>query len=148
MPHTNTALVMAGWGSVIAGFLHLGCMIGGPSWFRFFGAGNKFAQAVEQGKVFPYFITFGIACVLFGWAIFAFSAVGILPRLPLLRTGLILIIGVCLLRGLAVFSPWGWLPEHTLTFRIISSLVVFALGVAFAIGTMAIWPTLSGKVQQ
>jgi hypothetical protein len=141
----NSAFIAAGCSSVGAGLLHLGCMIGGPSWFRFFGAGNKFAATVEQGKILPYLITLGIACVLFGWAILAFSAAALLPRVPLLRTGLVLIIVVCLLRGLAIFSPIGWLPEHGPTFRIVSSLVVFALGFTFAWGTFSAWNTLSGK---
>ena len=36
----NPALVTGGLLSVAASLLHIGCIIGGPDWYRFFGAGE------------------------------------------------------------------------------------------------------------
>jgi hypothetical protein len=145
MPTGTAWLTAAGFGSLAAALVHVAAMIAGPGWFRFFGAPERLVRGVERGNIYPYVVTIGIVIVLLGWAAFAFSAAGQLPRLPLLRTGLVLISGVCLLRGMAAVTPLGWLPEHSTTFRFVSSFIVFILGVVFATGTWMAWPMLSGK---
>lgn len=142
----NIWLTLAGLGSALAALLHIACMLGGPDWFRFFGAGEAVARAVERGRAVPYFLTSGIAAVLCLWAAYAFSGAGLIARLPLLRLGLIAITAVCLARGAAVFFPSFWLPEHSPIFRIVSSLIVGGLGGIFLLGTIKAWPTLSGRV--
>ena len=142
-PPANPALLVAGAGSLAAGVAHLACIVGGPDWYRFFGAGEGMARAVEQGRWQPHVITAGIAIVLFGWAWFAFAAAGQVPRPPLLRIGLIAITLVLLLRAAAAFVPGVWRAEHSPTFIIVSSLIVLVLGLAFLIGTIKAWPTLS-----
>ena len=142
-PPANPALLVAGAGSLAAGVAHLACIVGGPDWYRFFGAGEGMARAVEQGRLQPHVMTAVIAIVLFGWAWFAFAAAGQVPRPPLLRIGLIAITLVLLLRAAAAFVPGVWRAEHTPTFIIVSSLIVLVLGLAFLIGTIKAWPTLS-----
>lgn len=142
----NVWLVVAGGGSVLAALLHMACMLGGPDWFRFFGAGEAVARAVERGRPWPYFVTSGIAAVLGLWAAYAFSAAGLILRLPLLRLGLLAIIAVCLLRAAAIFAPQFWLPEHSLMFRAVSSLIVAGLGAAFLLGLIRAWPNLPGRM--
>ena len=142
-PPANPALLVAGAGSLAAGVAHLACIVGGPDWYRFFGAGEGMARAVEQGRLQPHVMTAVIAIVLFGWAWFAFAAAGQMPRPPLLRIGLIAITLVLLLRAAAAFVPGVWRAEHTPTFIIVSSLIVLVLGLAFLIGTIKAWPTLS-----
>jgi len=142
-PPANPALLVAGAGSIAAGVAHLACIIGGPDWYRFFGAGEGMARAVEQGRWQPHVMTAVIAIVLFGWAYFAFAAAGQVPRPPLLRIGLIAITLVLLLRAAAAFVPGVWRAEHAPTFIIVSSLIVLVLGLAFLIGTIKAWPTLS-----
>lgn len=41
-------LIVGGGLSLLASLLHVACMIGGPDWFRFFGAGEAMAQAVAR----------------------------------------------------------------------------------------------------
>jgi hypothetical protein len=139
----NPALMVAGVGSVAAALAHLACIIGGPDWYRFFGAGEGMARAVEQGRWQPHAMTLGIAIILFGWAWFAFAGSGQMPRPPLLRIGLVAIILVLLLRAAAAFLPGVWRAEHSPTFIVVSSLIVLVLGLAFLIGTIKAWPTLS-----
>lgn len=135
-------LIAAGALSMLAAILHLCVIVGGPPWYRFFGAGEGMARAAERGSVTPALITLVIAFVLTIWALYAFSGSGLIRRLPLLRTGLIVISAIYLLRA-AVLVPTVLLkPEMADAFLIWSSLVVLIYGLAYAIGTVKAWPRL------
>lgn len=138
-------LIASGWMSVAASLLHLGCIIGGPDWYRFFGAGEEIAQAAEQGRWMPVILTSIIAAILAGWAAFAFSAAGRFWRLPLARTALAAISVVLLARAFMVFIPSLWAPEQSMVFRSWSSAICLAMGLFFAIGTWRAWPALSKR---
>jgi hypothetical protein len=131
--------MLGGWLSVAASLLHIGCIIGGPDWYRFFGAGEEMAQAATRGEWMPAIVTAGIAIVLAIWAAFAFSGAGRIMRLPLLRTGLIVISAIYLLRGLILFPLLLWKPQLVDSFAIWSSLIVLAYGLAYAIGAWRAW---------
>jgi hypothetical protein len=132
--------------SVAASLLHIGCIIGGPDWYRFFGAGEQIAQLAERGHWYPPVITLAIAVILAGWAAYAFSAAGNLLRLPLLRTGLVAIAFVLIARSAFAFVPAAWPPENwTLPFVATTSAICLAMGAIFAIGTWRAWPVLSQK---
>lgn len=135
-------LILAGWLSMAAALLHIGCIIGGPDWYRFFGAGEAMAQAAARGEWMPTLVTFGIATILALWGAYAFSGAGWWPRLPLLRTGLVTITAIYLLRAL-IFVPLHFArPQHTDAFAVWSSLIVLAYGIAYAVGTWKAWPAL------
>lgn len=135
-------LLAAGWLSMAAALLHIGCIIGGPDWYRFFGAGEGIARAAERGEWTPALMTLGIATILAIWGAYAFSAAGWWPRLPLLRTGLVVIAAIYLLRAL-MFVPLHFArPQHTDAFAIWSSLIVLVYGIAYALGTWKAWPAL------
>lgn len=136
-------LILGGILSGLAAILHVAVIAGGPSWYRFFGAGEGMAQAAERGAFFPALITVGIAAMLMVWALYAFSGAGIIRRLPLLRTVLILISAVYLLRAFALVPIMIFRPELVDTFAVVSSLVVLAYGAAYAIGTWACWSALA-----
>jgi hypothetical protein len=139
-------LLAAGWMSVAASLLHIACIIGGPDWYRFFGAGEIVARAAELGSPIPAIMTAVIASILAIWAAYAFSAAGSIFRLPLIRTALIAIVTILLLRTLLVFVPGVWEPENrTIAFMFWSSFACFVLGGCFATGTWRAWPTLSPK---
>lgn len=141
----RSLLIAAGWMSVAASLLHLACIIGGPSWYRFFGAGEKLAQAAERGSPIPAVITGGIATVLGIWAAYAFSGSGAIGRLPLLRTALVAISIVLLVRGLGVPLMQLWRPDLSSAFLYWSSAIVLVYGLAFAIGTWTMWPALAAE---
>lgn len=136
-------LQFGGWLSVVAVLLHIACIFGGPDWYRFFGAGEGMARAAARGDWTPALITLGITTVLLLWAAYAFSGAGSLPRLPLLRTGLIVIAAIYLLRGL-IFVPFHlWRPQHSDNFAIWSSLIVLIYGAVYATGTFKAWRHLA-----
>lgn len=144
MTTQNPWLVAGGWLSAIAAVIHLACIFGGPDWYRFLGAGEGMAQAAERGEWWAAAITMGIAIVLAIWAAYAFSGAGMIGRLPLLRTGLVVISVIYLLRGLA-FVPIAFSPAAQTPFNIWSSAIVLGYGVAYAVGTWLAWSSLSNK---
>lgn len=141
-PARNPALVIGGLLSVAASLLHIGCIIGGPDWYRFFGAGEQMATMAEQGSMTPTLLTLGIAVILAIWAAYAFSGAGLLPRLPLLRTGLVTISAIYLLRGLVLIPALIINRGDVMPFVLWSSLIVLVYGLAYAIGTWQAWPNL------
>ena len=144
MTPKNSWLVLGGCLSLVAALLHIGCIVGGPEWYRFFGAGEGFAQAEQRGEWWPAIITFGIATVLAIWAAYAFAGAGLIARLPLMRTALVAISMIYLLRGLALV-PIAFKPEAQTPFNLWSSAIVLAYGIVYAVGTWKAWPALSSK---
>ena len=145
MSEARPWLHAAAWMSVAASLLHLACIVGGPAWYRFLGAGEDMARAVERGSWVPAAMTAAIAVILAVWAAYAFGAAGTIRRLPLTRTALVAIAAVLLARAAMVFTPEVWAPEQTYAFRFWSSAIVLLLGLCFAIGTWRAWPSLAPR---
>ena len=138
----NGWLVTGGVLSALASVLHIAVIIGGPEWYRFFGAGEAMARAAERGSVAPAVITFMIATILAIWALYAFSGAGLVRRLPLLKTALVLISGIYLLRAFLLIPSLMFKPELVDPFALWSSLVVLVYGGAYAVGTWQEWSNL------
>lgn len=136
-------LILSGILSALAAILHLAVIAGGSSWYRFFGAGEAMARAAERGSSKPTLVTLAIAAMLMVWALYAFSGAGVIRRLPLLRTALILISAVYLLRAFALIPIVILRPELADIFAVVSSLVVLAYGLAYSIGTWKGWAALA-----
>lgn len=140
--NSNLLLTVGGILSAIAALLHVGIIIGGPAWYRFFGAGEAMATMAERGEIRPTVITLAIAAVLFSWALYAFSGAGLIMRLPLLNYGLAAISAVYLLRGLALVPIYFFRPDIMNAFWVWSSLICLGYGVVHAVGTWRAWPHL------
>jgi hypothetical protein len=136
----NLWLVVGGVLSAVAAVIHLAAIVGGPAWYRFFGAGEEIAAAAARGSPVPGLMTLGIATVLLIWSAYAFAGAGLVRRLPLMRTALVLISAIYLLRGL-VLAP-ALMQGEVDSFTLWSSLVVLVYGLAYAIGTWQAWPAL------
>jgi len=140
----NAYLLIGAALSAIAALLHLGCIVFGPSWYRFFGAGERMAQLAAAGHVAPTLITLGIAAVLGTWSLYALSGAGVIPRLPLLRIGLSVITGIYLLRGVAGFALAAMAPgERSVAFWCWSSVICLGIGTLYLLGTRQAWSELS-----
>lgn len=139
------ALLLGGWLSAAIAALHVIIIFVGPSAYRYFGAGEEMARQAEAGSLVPAALTLVIAAVFVVFALYAFSGAGLLRRLPLLRTGLIAITAIYILRGLSLLpqlaqsaqSPGTVLPRD-LAF----SGVSLAIGIAYLVGTVLLWPAL------
>ena len=143
----NPWLVAGGILSALAAILHLAVIAGGPDWYRFVGAGEEMARMAERGLLRPALITIAIATILAIWSAFAFAGAGLLPRLPLIRTALVAITAVYLLRGLALVPIALLRPALVDSFALWSSLIVLAYGVVHAVGTYRAWPALAAAAR-
>ncbi len=144
MTTRNPWLVVGGSLSLAASALHIGCVFGGPDWYRFFGAGEAMVQAAERGEAYPTLVTLGIAAMLGLWAAYAFAGAGLIRRVPLMRTALVAITAIYLVRGAVIVAVLAF-PTLRTPFNIWSSLIVLAYGIVYAIGTARAWPRLSTK---
>ena len=143
VPAANLWLIAGGILSALAAVLHLAIIAGGPDWYRLFGAGERMARMAERGLLLPAFYTVAIASILGIWSAYAFAGAGLLPRLPLIRTALVAISAVYLLRGIAPLPLALLRPELLTPFALWSSLVVLVYGACYAIGTWRAWTALS-----
>ena len=144
-PRSNSRLVAGGVLSALAALLHLAVIGGGPDWYRFFGAGEEMARMAEQGSIRPALITLAIATILAIWSAYAFAGAGLLRRLPLMRTALIAITAVYLLRALTLVPLAALRPDLLTPFALWSSLIVLVYGLTYALGTWRAWPALSAR---
>ena len=128
--------------SAVAALLHLGIIAGGPAWYRFFGAGERFARAAEQGRRFPTVVTACIAAVLAAWSVYALAGAGLIGALPLMKTALVGITAVYLVRALA-YAPLVLAKGGRITrFVVWSSLICFVYGLVHLLGLIQRWPAL------
>jgi Na+/melibiose symporter-like transporter len=68
----------------------------------------------------------------------------LIPRLPLMRTALVAIAAVYLLRGLVLVPALALNGGKASPFLWWSSLIVLGYGIVYAVGTLRAWPTLAG----
>jgi len=138
----NGWLIAAGGLSAAASLAHLACIVGGPAWYRFFGAGERMARGAARGAVEPAVITLAIAGMLAIWAVFAFSGAGLIPRLPLLRPALVAITAVYLLRAAALPVMLRTMADRGTPFLVWSSAIVLVIGLIHAVGVWTGWRML------
>jgi len=92
-------------GGIIAGLSaiwHLLCIIGGSTWFIFARAPTAIITSAQQGTLLAPVGTIIVAMLMFTCTLYAFSATGIIRKIPLLKTALITISTFCLIRVGAV----------------------------------------------
>ena len=129
--------------SGIAALLHVGCIIFGASWYRFFGAGERMARLAAAGSWRPAVITAGIVLVLVVWSLCALSGAGVIPKLPLVRFALCAIAGIYLLRGVVGFGLAAVASgRRGVAFWCWSSAICLAIGMMYFVGTWQVWSEL------
>ncbi|WP_322404044.1 hypothetical protein [Massilia luteola] len=138
----NIPLAVGALLSAVAALLHLGIIAGGPAWYRFFGAGERFARAAAQGRRYPAIVTLGIAAVLSTWSAYALAGAGVIGALPFLKVALVAITAVYLVRGVA-FAPLVLANGGAITpFVVWSSVICFGYGVVHLVGLVQRWTAL------
>lgn len=142
---TNYYLIAGGALSALAALAHIGCIVFGASWYRFFGAGEKMVQMVEAGSSRPTRVTLLVAAVLLGWSAYALSGAGVIPRLPFLRLILGAITAVYLLRGLLFFLLIPHFPGNSMSFWLWSAAICLGIGLLHLAGLVQVWDSLAGS---
>ncbi|WP_228780039.1 hypothetical protein [Aquiflexum lacus] len=137
----NRQLYWAGVLTALISLTHIAIVIGGPDWYRFFGAGEGMAQLAEAGLASPIITTLGIALILGIWSLYAFSGAGLIRKLPLLKPVLVIITSIFLLRGLLgiplvmlIDDPYFNELRDKMVFMVVSSLICFGFGMLYAKG--------------
>lgn len=141
----NKFLIAAAIFTALAALAHIGCIIFGADWYRFFGAGEQMAQMAEAGDWYPAVVTSVIVIFLAIWSLYALSAAGVIRRLPLLRLALCLIASLFLIRGISFVMLMPMFPENSLTFWLVSSGICLMIAILYAVGTYQQWAELGGK---
>lgn len=138
----NSFLLTAAVLNALVALLHVGCVIFGASWYRFFGAGEEMARTAEAGRWYPAVLTLGIAAVFGAWSLYALSGAGVIRRLPLLRIALCFITAIYLLRGVGWLALRPYFPDDGPTFWFWSSSISLAIGVVHLVGVRQVWSRL------
>ncbi|MBO3658859.1 MULTISPECIES: hypothetical protein [Acinetobacter] len=141
--HKNKFLIAAAICSGVAALLHLGCIIFGGDWYRFFGAGEQMAQMAEMGHIYPTIVTLIIVTLLIICSLYALSGAGVILKLPLLRLALCVITTIYLIRGIVFIPLMPMFPENSLTFWLVSSTICIVFGLLYAFGIRQSWAYLS-----
>ena len=139
MTSFNPYLAVGGVLSAIAAALHVVIIVGGATWYRFFGAGEGMASRAQAGEWYPPLLTSGIALVLAGWALYAFSGAGLVRPLPFLRPILTGITAVYLLRGLALVPLLIHAGGSVSAFWWWSSMICLVYGIVHLVGLGQAW---------
>jgi hypothetical protein len=138
----NIFLIIGAALSALAALLHVGCILFGASWYRFFGAGERMARMAAAGHWYPTVITLGIVAILSCWSLYALSGAGVVRRLPLVRPALCIIAGIYMLRAVA-FAPFHrYFPGNSAAFWLWSSAICFMIGLVHLVGLWQAWPRL------
>lgn len=128
-------LLSAGIIASASAIWHLLCIWGGPSWFAFARAPQQIIDSAQQGTLLAPIGTVIVASLMFACTVFAFSAVGFIRKLPLLKPALITISLLCTLRGL-IAIPILVTPNGLDVWEVVASSVWFYVGICFTVGTI------------
>lgn len=120
--------------SLVGVAVHVAAIAGGPSWYAFFGAPPRIVASAHAGTWLAPVATAGIALLMGICALHACSALGLVRRLPLLRTMLAGIAAICLLRALILVPLTFTHPELINLFEVTAALVWGAAGIGFSAG--------------
>ena len=145
MSSADSLLSFGGFLSVGIAMGHIAMIpIGAPA-YRYFGAGDWMIRKAESGSALPALVTLSAAVVFAAFGTYAFSGAGRVPRLPALATGLAVISGIYVVRGLAVIPQLIGLirgsccvPIREVAFSLVSALV----GGVYSAGTACAWSNL------
>jgi hypothetical protein len=128
-------LISAGVIASVSAFWHLLCIFGGPSWFVFARAPQQIIDSAQQGTLLAPIGTIVVAGLMFACSIFAFSAVGLIRRVPHTKLALIVIAILCILRGLIAIPTFTHAAGIDL-WQIIASTLWFYVGICFFVGSV------------
>jgi len=144
----NQWLRLGGILSFAIALLHVVIIFIGAPAYRYFGAGEDMATAAESGSAFPAVVTLFLVAIFTIWGFYGLSGAGVVRRLPLLKSALILIGAVYTLRGVAVFQQLFQLAASSAEVaprEVVSSLVSLIIGLAYLIGTISNWSGLGAS---
>jgi hypothetical protein len=128
-------LMSAGVIAAASAIWHLLCILGGPSWFAFARAPQQIIDSAQQGTLLAPLGTIVVAALMFACTAFSFSAAGLIRKIPLLKSALITIALLCIVRGL-IAIPILMTPTGLDVWEVIASSVWLYVGICFLVGSI------------
>jgi hypothetical protein len=132
----NVCLLFSAFGDLAIAALHVAIVVIGAPGYLYFGAASL-ALPAQRGELWPAALTLAIALVFLAWGCYALAGAGQIPRLPLLRSALVVIASLYLLRGLILIpdivrlAAGAGYPVRQAVF----SASALLLGITHALGT-------------
>lgn len=139
-------LIWCGITAAAGAAIHVAIIFGGPDWYAFFRAPPRLVEMARNGQVRAPLTCAVITAFLALLAAYAFSATGVVRRLPGLRLGLAAGATALILRGVLLVPLIFWHPHILVrvcdcprvdTFAITTSLLSLVMGIGFALGALA-----------
>lgn len=128
------ALIVAALIAIAIAIAHLSCIFLGPACFEAQLAPAVLIESSANGTWLAPIATIIVSGLFILCALFALSGAGLIRKLPLTNMTLIVIAGLCLLRGIATVPLSSLFPEMVNTYSVIAGMVWFLTGVLFAYG--------------
>lgn len=131
----SRALEFAGWTNIALAAAHVVCLIWAYSVFRAVGIEGDMRRLAEGGAALPYVVTLIVAAGFFVFGLYGLSGASVVRRLPLLRTALVSIAAVYILRG-TLLGGFGAIAAGDAA-QIAFAAVALAIGLGYAAGALA-----------
>mgnify|MGYP003453193578 FL=1 len=127
-------LITGGLIAAATAIWHLLCIAGGPSWYAFARAPGIVIHSAKQGTLLAPISTTVIAGLMFTCTAYAFSGAGLIKKIPLLKSALVTIAFICLVRALSTV-PY-LISSHLDMWELVASSGWFFVGVCFLMGAL------------
>lgn len=132
--------------SFVVALIHVACVFTGEATARFFNAPRFVIALIQQHSLWIVPVAVAIASILGGFGLLAWSGAGLMRRLPLLRTGLVTVTTIYLLRGLIIVPLTLFALQHPGRIAwpaFLFCLVALGVGLLYLCGTIGRWRALS-----
>lgn len=115
--------------NLMASLLHIGIIVGGPAWYRFFGAGERMAILAERKHPWPAIVTTAIAIALAVASTYCLALGGYLGELPWMWIVGALLTAIYTLRGVMPLLAMAFIRQSRTPFLLWSSLICSGMAV-------------------
>jgi hypothetical protein len=118
-----TLWLLAALLNLVASLTHFAIIVGGPGWYRFFGAGEAMATMAEHKHPWPALLTSAIAIALMVAGAYCLALGEYIRPLPFMTLIGVFITGVYTFRGLLPLLAMGFVPSLRTPFILWSSVI-------------------------
>ncbi|MBL8509317.1 hypothetical protein [Chitinimonas sp. JJ19] len=130
------ALLLAAAIALFGAVIHFVAPLFGPGWYAFFGAPPQVVASAVAGSWLAPVSTLAIGGLMLLAGLYAFSAAGVMRRLPLTGAALWVLAVLCTLRGFILVPVWLWAPQLLTTFEVVAALVWLVAGLGYIAGVL------------